>query len=277
MPPSDPVTETVETDDQNVAAVPDGDTGANLFDAAAPEPVAGADGKAQRPDYLPEQFWDAETGAPRLDALARSWTDMRGKVARGEGVVPATPEAYTLPQVEGVAADLIKADDPLWTDIRQAAHAAQITPKQLEALAKPYLAFVAKAAPQAADPAAQAAADQAHIQAEISKLGPNGRGVVRDLGAWLTGMGTRGVMTDAEVRALKAMGTTADGVRALGKFRELLSEKPIPIDAFGDDEVTQADAERMMQESFAKNDPGLRSKARKALEKLQATGRLAVR
>lgn len=38
--------------------------------------------KAERPDWLPEKFWDAEKGAPMVDALAKSYAELekqRGK------------------------------------------------------------------------------------------------------------------------------------------------------------------------------------------------------
>jgi hypothetical protein len=249
-----------------------------IFDVAGTQaaPAApAADGKPPRPAEIPEQFWDADKGEVRVAALGKSWSDLRTKVARGEGKIPDKPEAYALPEIEGVqVAELVKADDPLWTEVRTAAHAEGITEKQLQALVKPYLAAAAKQrGAEVTDPAAVKAAIVAARQEELAKLGANGQNIVQDIGAWIAGMENGGALTPAEARALKSVGT-ADGIRALTKLREAMGAPAIPTDALATDSMSEADARRLMKEGFAANDEAKITRAREALRALEKQGRL---
>lgn len=251
-----------------------GQDGADLFDLAGEEPEAKAeDGKPARPDWLPEQFWNAEKGEMRTDALAKSWRDLRGKVSQGVERPPEKPDAYVPPKVEGLPEGMIGGEgDTLWPSIQQAAHKAGISQKQLDALAAPFLGAVAQQLQEqgkAADPEAQAAA----AEAEFDKLGPNGRALVRDVGGWMKGLQSQGMFTDEEVKALRGVSTAA-GIRALAKLRELTGEKPIPTDAMQPDAMSLADAQRMMTEGYAKNDEGMVQKARRMLEDMERKGLL---
>lgn len=245
----------------------------SLFDAAAGgEGGTTPEGKAARPDYIPEQFWDKEKGQPLIEQMGKSWSDLRTKVARGEGKIPDKPEGYTLPAIEGLPADLVKSDDPLWQAVRGEAHKAGLTESQLHAIAKPYLDALAKqkgAAP--ADAAAAKAARQAWEANELAKLGPNGKQLVADTGAWIAGMVARGVFTDAQARSLKR-NADADGILALAKVREALSEFSIPTEAMAADSMTEADARKMLRDGHATKDQAKVEKATAALRDLERRG-----
>jgi hypothetical protein len=247
----------------------------DLAEASAP-PAKGEDGKAVRPDWLAEQFWDAEKGEARLADLAKSQRDLRAQVSRGDHKPPEKPEAYTLPKIEGLPEGMIGGEkDTLWPELRTAAHAAGVTQKQLEALATPFLrevAKVAKAAPGADSEAEKAALREAYA-AEMKALGPNAEAVVRDIGAWLKGMEARGLLSAEEHQALRGVSTAA-GMQALGKLRELGGERGIPVEALAAEGMTEADARKMLTEGFAKNDEGMRSRALKALAEMEKRGQL---
>jgi hypothetical protein len=267
------------------AAPPAGGVPGGIFDAVGDDPPAGAgadpagglgtgaDGAArpQRPDTIPEQFWDAEKGAPHIDDLAKSWRDLRAQISRGEHKPPEKPEAYSVPKLDGVPEGLIGGEgDTLWPEIRKAAHGAGITQKQLDALAAPFLQALAE------DPAnapITPEARKAAMEAELARLGPNGRQVVRDTKAWIAGLHARGELTDAERDVAYAIGT-AEGVRLLAKLRAKSGEAPIPTEAFGGDDMAQADAERLMQEGFRDHDEAKLERARRKLQELEKAGRL---
>lgn len=255
-------TETPEQTAADGAAPP-----AGLLDAV-PDEAPG-----NRPEWLPGQFWDDHAKAPKLEALAKSWSDLRSKVAReGMGVPPADASEYRLPQVDGVPPDLVRDDDPLWSEIRVAARAAGVTQAQLEALAKPYLAAVAKARESQGQPA-DPEAEKRLYEAEIARLGPHGPAVLREVKAWLGGLVSRGILTEAELAALKLV-STADGVRAFSKLRTLAGEKPIPLTALEDGRMSYQDATRMMREAIEKRDEALGRQAERALRELAARGML---
>ncbi|MBR0651348.1 hypothetical protein GXW78_16870 [Roseomonas terrae] len=256
------------------AAATTGGDPPSIFDAAGTgAPPTGTDGKPVRPDYVAEQFWDAEKGEVRTEQMARSWKDLRGQVSRGEGKMPETAEGYTLPTIEGMPADLIKADDPLWVAVRTAAHAHNVTEAQLQALVKPYLAAMTKAQGAAPDPEAERAAIMAERRAELALLGPGGEQLVRDVGGWIGGMEASGALTKDEAQALKALGTAA-GVRALAKMREAQGHPAIPTDAYAADAMSQADAQKMLQDGYATKDQAKIDKATNALNELQRRGML---
>jgi hypothetical protein len=251
-----------------------GADGGTIFDAAATgEPAKGADGKPVKPDYITDQFWNAEKGEVDLAALAKSQRDLRAQVSRGEGKLPETPEAYTIPTIEGVPPDLVKADEPLLVATRAAAHAAGITDGQMQAVMKPYLIALAKAQGQAADPEAAKAAHKAALAEELGKLGPNGRQLVQDVGGRIAGMEARGALSGEEAQALKALGTAA-GVRALAKLLEATGAPSIPTENMTADAMTQEDARKMLTLGHATKDQAKVDKALAALKVLEQRGQL---
>lgn len=238
---------------------------AGLFAAAE----TGTDG---RPDGLSDQFWDADKKEVRLPALIKAANDMRARLARGgEEAAPASPDAYALPAIEGLPKELVPGnDDQVWKAVRQAAHEAGLTQKQLEAVARPYLAAVAEQSRQGQP---NEDAQRAAYEAELARLGPQGRQVVNEVGSWLSGLVTRGVMTAEEFSALQSV-STAEGVRALGKLRGMVGEKPIPLDALDNGAMSYADAERMMDEALRTRNERLGQQAERALRELAAKGRM---
>lgn len=62
--------------------------------AAAPSAAPPA-GPVARPEHIPEKFWDADKGEPRVEALARSYAELEKKLGTGSGV-PADPSGYRI-------------------------------------------------------------------------------------------------------------------------------------------------------------------------------------
>ena len=60
------------------------------YDETAP-----AAAEALRPDGLPDKFWDAEAGRPRLDALMKSYVELERRLGRA-GTLPEAPDGYAL-------------------------------------------------------------------------------------------------------------------------------------------------------------------------------------
>ncbi len=52
--------------------------------------------QAQRPQGLPDKFWDAEKNQPRVGSLWRSYQALEQRFSRGEDVVPPSHEDYCL-------------------------------------------------------------------------------------------------------------------------------------------------------------------------------------
>ena len=106
----------------------DGTGGERGLDEAAPH-----DGLAesvetparQRPDDIPEKFWDGERGEIRTEALLKSYTELERKMGSMPSLdIPSSPEEYA-----------IQLDDPLLQsdpDINGRLHAAGFTRQQAQ-------------------------------------------------------------------------------------------------------------------------------------------------
>lgn len=192
---------------------------------AAREASEAAAKAGQRPDYLPEQFWDPAAKAPRTDSLVKAWKDTATelKALKGaKGAPPAKAEDYAFERPKDLPAHLLQdpANDADLKVIREAAHAAKLTQAQFEALASSYFAKAAEIVQPPIDP----------IE-EIKKLGENGTQVADTVFAWIDGLRAGEVLSQAEVDEIVSLGSTADGMRALNKLREHAGGQPIPVGA----------------------------------------------
>lgn len=239
--------------------------------AKAPDAAAQ---KAAKPDWLGDEFWDAEKGEARMEALAKSQRDLRQQVSKGTAKPPAKPEDYKIALPEGAPADLIKPDDPVMDGIRKAAHAAGVSQQQFEALSRPFLEAAAKAIADAPKPktAEQTKAEEAEfVKAEMAKLGPTAEAQVGAIATWGKGLVQRGVLSQDEFNEFRYAAGTAAGLRMLTKLRALSGEQAVPIDsaAIGEEGSLQ-DYYRLMGSDKADD----KAKARRLLENLAKRGLL---
>lgn len=248
---------------------------------AADTPPAG-DGKAaerpQRPDYVPEQFWDPEKGEAKIQDLAKSWGDLRAKIGRGEAGAPKDPGGYVVPKPEGITYE-IPADDPVLGAFRKAAHARGLSQADFDAVMGSVLPELQRLAGQQPTKEQQEAETKARVAEEMKKLGPTAEAQVKQIATWGRGLKEKGLLSEAEWDEFRYAAGSADGVRMLSKLMELSGQPPIPIDpgAAFDGAMSQADAEKLMTDGYAKNDMALVEKGRKALEELDRRGMLVRR
>ncbi len=253
----------------------------DIFAVADDGPKTDADGKPVMPDWVPgPQFWDAEKGEVRVQDMAKSWRDLRGQVSKGGKASTAAPEKetdYELPQIEDLPEGIVGGEkDTLWPQIRAAAHKAGISKEQLAAVARPYLEQLKvnlKEHQARTDPEAQREQLRQELTAELAKLGPRGKEMALDVRGWLNGLESSGKFTADEVLALKGVSTAA-GVRALQKMREMAGGMPVPIDGLSADDASQQDGQRILTEGYSKGDPALIAKGRKILGDLEKAGKL---
>lgn len=71
---------------------PKGEATAQVVDGAGGE---GGDSKPQRPEHIPEKFWDAEKGEVNVDAMAKSYAELEKKGAAKAPTAPADGENLT--------------------------------------------------------------------------------------------------------------------------------------------------------------------------------------
>lgn len=169
----------------------------------------------QRPDYLPENFWNADKGEADLEAMSKSWTDLRKMISQGKHKAP-----------EGGKYDTSKLGV---ADIESA-----------DALSKGYVSWAAKwGVSQAAfDELAGNVMEMAQANAEppidpaveLKQLGPNGNAIVNGMVDWARGLVAKGVWSKDDFEEFKIMGGTARGINALLKVREAY-EGRVPIES----------------------------------------------
>lgn len=100
-------TETTPTTAETALAQQAAATGTGTETQTTPETVT-LPSEKQRPDYLPEKFWDKEKGEAQVDKLALSYTNLE-KMAMGKKSAPTKPGADATPeQVQQYYAELRK-------------------------------------------------------------------------------------------------------------------------------------------------------------------------
>jgi hypothetical protein len=196
-----------------------------------------------RPDYLPEQFWDAEAGQPRVEALAKSYSEMRtayNKAKNGEAPdLPETPDAYLdgfeLPREMGEGDDKTTlenvkefgTDDPAMVAAASAAKAAGLTKEQFAQFTSMFLHGIDGHLGSLAEGSA------IDVEAELQKLGGKEKAAPLMVAnkAFLDRLSKSGTLNEEEVAWTKQFAATATGVSVLNKLRQMTGEKAIPVNA----------------------------------------------
>ncbi len=245
--------------------------------------AAGGDGRSgetagdpavARPDHIPEKFWNADKGEPRLDDLAKAYSTLQSahdRLKQDKGVakdVGDTPDAYLPKGIElpdGKALDRINdipADDPALAVFRAVAHKHKIPVSVASGLAADFLLELNGKLP--APP----------TEADILKdLGDGGRHMVDETMVWVEGLYNHGRLSEKQVAALfNGLGSSADGIRALAILREEAGEKPIPMgQPVGDDTPSADEWYAMNRDDRYKTDEAFRNKVDKLGERIFGT------
>lgn len=221
----------------------------------------------ERPDWLPENFYDKKTGTVNVEALAKSQQDLRKQVSMGGKDVPKDPTGYEF----GVPDDmkdiedrvLLKGEngepDPIvdWFGKKAVEH--EMPKAVAQDMYRDFVKLLGDITPEPINP-----------QDEIKSLGPEGQNYINHLAKFHKHLNDLGVFNKETSAAFLAATTTASGVRMIQGLREYYGEKPIPgnteIAATSDD----ADALRKeMSELLVKADKGDPS-AEREFQRLQA-------
>jgi hypothetical protein len=169
----------------------------------------------ERPDWWPENFWKKDENEPDLEAIAKSWTDMRKIVSQGKHKAPPDGKYDTSALGENIDSNPLAAPVIEWAKdhgISQAAFDSLIT-------------RVNEVASELSPP--DAAVDSA---AELKALGPNAQAVVNGMVNWARGLVNKGVWGPEDFEEFKNMGGTAKGLKALMKVRQAY-EGRIPVES----------------------------------------------
>jgi len=178
-----------------------------------------------RPDYIPENFWNAESGEVNTEGLAKSYAELRkafnekNNDKAGEKVEDYfSEEFYTEDGMFKSEKVEISKDDPAIKAAYEAAKNAGMGVKQANEFISQFVAGMETNLPPKVD-----------VQAELAKLGENAEKTVSGLKTWVDGM-LNNKDIDAEVHAaMLDLGKTAAGIKALDVLRQKTGEMSLPI------------------------------------------------
>ena len=194
------------------------------------------DGKPTRPDWAPEQFWNAEKNELNGEKLAKSYNDLRAEFNKGRkglGKTPDSPDGYledfkierergegddkkTLERIREVA-----GDDPALLAFAEVAHKNGLTDKQFKSLVSDAMFAFDGLMPEPFD-----------LDREIEALGmptiDDAKNLIATNKNWLDRMHADGTLNEDQYLAARQMGMSALGLQTLNALREQAGEKPIP-------------------------------------------------
>lgn len=178
----------------------------------------------ERPDWLPEKFFDAKTGEVNLEALSKSEADLRKRMGDA-GNVPKDAAGYEFETPENLKAaedQIFRRDedgkDPIEEWFRDIAHEHQLPNATANAIRNAYIEKMSASMP-AYDPAA-----------EFKKLGggSNAQALIRVNDQFGEMLLKRGTFNEEEHDEYWATMQSAAGQRMLMKIRQTYGDDPIP-------------------------------------------------
>ena len=196
---------------------------------------------------VPKQFWDATNSRVNVGALLKAQTDTQAafnqnasELARlkaagnDKGAAPEKAEGYLEdPEmfVDGKLAlpDTVKnmreipTDDPVIAIMAKASHRHGLSPELFRNLTVDVLTEIDGLLPEPIDTAA-----------ELADLGDGAEAAVSTLMTWADTLLESGKLSKGEHAALIHEGRNADGIRLLGKLREMAGNKPLDFGRGGD-------------------------------------------
>lgn len=220
------------------------------------EPPAGAGGEGdggggaapsssppERPDYIPEKFWDAEKGEVRVDGLAKSYAELEKNRVNPDKLKeeweterlakrPEDPSGYELPKDERFDQDQL-ASSPIVEIWRAAAHDAGLDQEAFEGRLTEYAdAFMAQT--------------EERMKAELEALGENGQTRIDAVEKWAAA-----TLPEEEYLALASVASSANGVKLAERMMKAFREAGMEGSGGGGDPVDGADTiediEKLMQ------------------------------
>ena len=184
---------------------------------------------AQRPEWLAEKFWDAEKGEARLESMSKAYATLEAahdKLKSSKGnKAPKDADDYLKDGFEmPEGAENVKeftADDPALQAFAKVAHKYGLPQEAFKGIVSEFLQSINGELPAPIDP-----------EAEIEKLGNNGKQIVQAALVWADSLEASGRYSADEVDRLVAdYAQDAAGIQLLMKLREDMGNKAMPIDA----------------------------------------------
>jgi len=188
---------------------------------------------ADRPDYIPEKFWDKDKGKTREKDVFKSLSELEKKFSQGQH---KAPENYD----DAILVDAgYQKDDDIVGAYTEWAKENKISQKAFDDLAGKIIGVSGEREQEI----------KYNSQEEMEKLGPNAKEIVNQNLEWLQGMARKEVFNEEKVQAIKEFGTTAMGNLVLRDFRQMMGDlKPLPTVVAENANETQEEFDLRMSE-----------------------------
>jgi hypothetical protein len=205
----------------------------------------------ERPDWWPENFWKKDEAAPDLEAIAKSWQDLRKQISQGKHKAP--PDGKYDTTVFGDTPE----DDPLRQHVQNWAKEYGISQSAFDKLVGDYMAMAGD----------QQQEVRSSIEQERKALGPNADAMIKGAVDWASGLVRKGIFSQDDFDEFKYAAGTAKGLKMMLKLRESYENIKIPTQsapvegAASKDELYQMVADPRYQ-----TDPAFRTKVEKMFQ-----------
>ncbi len=197
----------------------------------------------QRPENVPEKFWNNETKSVNNDAVLESYNQLSSKF----GAFTGAPDAYEYSLSEQLteAGVELAADDPLISSFNELAKEANMSGEMANKLVNMFVEA------EYAKSGASGEAEEARIAEQMGLLGDNAVQRVNNIDNW-----ARANLTPEQAEGLQDAATTAAGVQAIEAL--IAKSKNAPMQTGDVNPVSQVSRAELEQLQFAKDENGNR-------------------
>lgn len=185
----------------------------HLVDTEASPPIEEEIDWGDRPDWIPEQFWDKKEG-PLVEKMGKSYIELREKMSQGKHKAPKDGKYDMASLIDHGVAE----DDAMLNDFTKFAAESGLSQDQFDQITSIYMQHIGQMFDQV----------ETDKEAEMAKLGPRADKIIGGLNQWLTKLGNSGALSADEVDAIASKADNRDYIMALNKIRESYGERSIP-------------------------------------------------
>lgn len=200
----------------------------------------------QRPENVPEKFWDNETKSVKHDQVLESYSNLEKQF----GSFTGAPEQYKFSLSEELAEKGVELDleNPLISQFQEMAKEANMSQDMANKLVNMYVEG------QYADSLSFEEQEQSRIQEEMGKLGDNAKQRLSNIENW-----AKANLNPEQVEGLVDMATTAASVQAIEALIAKSRNAPMQTENVGN--VSQLSMKELTDLQFAKDEHGNRRMA----------------
>ena len=243
------------------------DTSVDVFETETTEAP-----KVQRPEDLPEQFWDEDNGTFKANEIYEEYKtsqkrilDLRQKISKGQPVAPDSADGYQLDADKLAEAGMtISNDDPAIKIFREAAAKAGISVDQFQTLVSDYTKGLqdSEEIQKLSESKGPSEEDQqAYLDSEMKKLGDNAQGQIQGIKNWFQQLHYDGVLSRDDLETAQNMGMSAKEIKVLGLLRQSAGNLSIPETSTPiDGAPSEQEIQKMISSPEYRSDPVLQKK-----------------